>query len=72
MLFDLERRETIRAREEELGRNLGAPDRVPPRVPSSGVVVSIANLNEPSAKYVVPVALNNPRRILPGKWRCFR
>jgi hypothetical protein len=71
LLFDLQRRETIRAREEEENVDIGAPDRVPIRIPSSGLIVRVANLLAPAERYVVPVRLANPRRDLPGKWTCF-
>lgn len=71
VLFDLQRRETIRAREEIENVDIGAPDRVPLRIPSSGLIVRVANLLAPAERYVVPVTLTNPRRRLPGKWTCF-
>jgi hypothetical protein len=71
ILFDLQRRETIRAREEAENIDIGAPERVPLRIPASGLVVRVANLLAPAERYVVPVTLTNPRRQLPGKWTCF-
>jgi hypothetical protein len=37
VLFDLERKETLRARENLEKTDIGAPDRVPLRIPSSGL-----------------------------------
>jgi cytochrome bd-type quinol oxidase subunit 2 len=72
VLFDLERKETLRAREQREQIDIGAPDRVPIRIPSSGLIVRVANLLAPANPYVVPVTLTNPRQTLPGKWTCFR
>jgi hypothetical protein len=71
VLFDLQRRETIRAREELEHVDIGAPDRVPLRIPSSGLMIRVANLLAPAERYVVPVTLGKPPRRLPGKWTCF-
>jgi hypothetical protein len=70
VLFDLERKETLRARENIEKLDIGAPDRVPIRIPSSGLIVRVANLLAPANPYVVPVKVADKR--LPGKWTCFR
>jgi hypothetical protein len=70
VLFDLERKETLRARENIEKVDIGAPDRVPLRIPSSGLIVRVANLLAPANPYVVPVTVAGKR--LPGKWTCFR
>lgn len=69
ILFDLERKETLRARENLENIDIGAPDRVPLRIPSSGLIVRVANLLAPANPYVVPVTVAGRR--LPGKWTCF-
>jgi hypothetical protein len=69
ILFDLQRSETIRAREQVEGIDIGAPVRVPLRVPASGLIVRVANLLAPANPYVVPVTVGGRR--LPGKWTCF-
>jgi hypothetical protein len=69
VLFDLERKETLRARENLEKIDIGAPDRVPLRIPSSGLIVRVANLLAPANPYVVPVTVNG--RTLKGKWTCF-
>lgn len=69
ILFDLQRRETIRAREQLENVDIGAPERVPLRIPSSGLIVRVANLLAPANPYVVPVTVAGRR--LPGKWTCF-
>lgn len=69
VLFDLERRERLRAREEEVEkRDIGAPERVPLRIPAADVMVRVANLISPSTKYVVPVTVKD--RHFDGKWQC--
>jgi hypothetical protein len=72
VLFDLERREKVRAREEEIEkRDIRAPERVPVRIPASNVMVRVASLIDSSRKYVVPVTLTKPsRRHFEGKWDC--
>jgi hypothetical protein len=64
VLFDLKRRETVRLREELTKTDIGAPERIPVRIPAADVMVQVARLIQPSAKYVVPV------RKRPGKWEC--
>ena len=44
---------------------------MPLRIPSSGLIVRVANLLAPAERFVVPITLTNPRRRLPGKWTCF-
>jgi hypothetical protein len=68
VLFDLERREKLRAREEIEGRDIGAPQRVPLRIPAANVMVRVANLIDPNTKYIVPVTLKNQH--FDGKWQC--
>lgn len=69
VLFDLERRERLRAREEEVEkRDIGAPERVPLRIPAADVMVRVANLIDPNTKYVVPVTVKD--RHFDGKWQC--
>jgi hypothetical protein len=69
ILFDLQRRETIRAREQLENVDIGAPERVPLRIPASGLIVRVANLLAPANPWVVPVTVGGRR--LPGKWTCF-
>lgn len=64
VLFDLERQETIRLREDLSGTDIGAPERVPVLIPAGDAIVQVARLITPSAKYIVPV------RKQPGKWEC--
>lgn len=64
VLFDVERRERVRLREAETNTDIGAPERIPVRIPAADVVVQVAKLNAPSARYLVPI------RGLPGKWIC--
>jgi hypothetical protein len=68
--FDLERSETLRAREALAGIDIGAPDRVPLRIPASGLIVRVANLLKPANPSVVSVTVAG--RTIPGKWACFR
>jgi hypothetical protein len=77
VLFDLQRRETVRARELLGKTDIGAPERVPLHVPAGGFVIRIANLVDPDNPYVVPVVVRDPnpphkKRRLAGKWDCFR
>jgi hypothetical protein len=69
VLFDLERKETLRARENLEKIDIGAPDRVPLRIPASGLILRVANLLAPANPYVVPVTVNG--QTLKGKWTCF-
>ena len=71
VLFDLERREQLRAREEVEKRDIFAPQRVPLRIPAADVMVRVANLDKRFAKYVVPVTLKKENLHFDGKWRCF-
>ena len=71
VLFDLERREQLRAREEVEKRDIFAPQRVPLRIPAADVMVQVANLDKRFAKYVVPVTLKKENLHFDGKWRCF-
>jgi hypothetical protein len=71
VLFDLQRRETLRAREEIENVDIGAPDRVPLRIPSSGLIVRVANLVRPRERWVVPITVGDPPQRQPGKWDCF-
>lgn len=68
VLFDLERSETLRARELVTHQPIGAPRRVPILVPAGDVLIRIANLIDPGAPYAVPVTVAG--RTFPGKWRC--
>jgi hypothetical protein len=68
VLFDIERHEKIRAREELEKRDIGAPQRVPLRIPASGVMVRVANLTDPNRKYVVPFTIKQGR--FEGRWEC--
>jgi hypothetical protein len=71
VLFDLERREEVRAREEEVDkRNIFAPQRVPLRIPAADVMVRVANLVNRYEKYVVPVTLKKAHLHFDGKWKC--
>jgi hypothetical protein len=77
VLFDLERREKLRAREDVLNTDIGAPDLVPLRLPASDVMLRVANLIKPGNPYVVPVTVNIPtasgkaeKHTFQGKWSC--
>lgn len=64
VLFDLPRHEALRAREDVAQLDIGAPQVTPLRVPATGVMVRVATLLNPAAKYAVSV------RGLAGRWDC--
>jgi hypothetical protein len=68
VLFDLERSETIRLREELTKTDIGAPLRLPVLIPAGNVIVDVARLINPGAKYVVSVHWEKTSE--DGKWEC--
>jgi hypothetical protein len=63
-LFDLIRYETLRAREDLEGIEIGAPSSLHVSVPAGNVTVDVARLISPAAKYAVPVGHSS------GRWTC--